>query len=201
MECQGHSWYNPCGDPCPETCGGKLSSCQELPCMETCECYPGFVLHEDHCILKSRCGSFCGGYHYPPRETVWGDHGCTQKCRCEAQMVKCSDSQCRRGEECAVREGIKDCYPTTFSRCSAFGHQHLVTFDGAHLELHGPCRYQFSALCDKSRDLTEFSVEIISRNQSVNDLSLTNSVVVRLRGAEILLSRGNTGRAKVRNMV
>lgn len=169
--------------------------------MEMCECNPGFVLHEDHCIPKDKCGSFCRGHYYPPNETIWGEDGCTQKCWCEKQTVKCSNGQCQHGEECSVRDGIKGCYPTGYSQCSAFGDQHYVTFDGGHFDFHGTCRYHLTGLCDKGRGLTEFSVDILSRNKGDKDVSLTKSVVVSVYETEILLSRENKGRAKVRNLI
>nr|DBA15730.1 TPA: hypothetical protein GDO54_003201 [Pyxicephalus adspersus] len=202
IECPENSWYNPCGDPCPETCAGLLSSCQEeLQCMETCECNFGFVLHKDNCIPKEQCGSFCNGHYYPPKEMVWGDDGCTQKCWCDTRLVQCLNDKCQDGEECAVRDGIKDCYPTSYSKCSVFGDLYYVSFDGAHFDFHGRCRYQLTALCDRNRGLTEFSVEVFNRKQGVNNVSYTTSVVASLYGVEILFSRENKGRVKLNGIL
>ncbi|KAM3923111.1 IgGFc-binding protein-like [Leptodactylus fuscus] len=202
IECPENSNYSPCGNPCPETCAGEPSFC-ELPCMETCECNLGFVLQEGKCIPKAECGHFCNGRYYPIGEEFWGDNGCKQKCACdpESNKVKCWNVVCQQGEECAVKHGIKDCYPLTYSQCTVFGDLHYVTFDNMWYTFHSSCTYLLSQLCNTSHGLTEFYIEISNKKRSVRDISFARSVLVGVYGVEILLNRKDPGKALVNGVL
>ncbi|XP_073426571.1 IgGFc-binding protein-like isoform X2 [Dendrobates tinctorius] len=202
IECPKNSHYSPCGNPCPETCAGRPSSC-ELACMETCECNSEFVLQEGICIPKKECGHFCNGRYYPTGEIFWGDNSCTQRCTCDSNSskVRCWKSECQVGEECVVKRGIKDCYPISQGQCVVFGDQHYVTFDNVDYTFRSTCAHQFSQLCDRSLGLTDFYIEISNSKRRVHDVSSTRSVLVRVYGAEILFSSKNLGRATVNGVL
>ncbi|XP_072011215.1 IgGFc-binding protein-like [Engystomops pustulosus] len=200
--CPENSHYSPCGNPCPETCAGQPSSC-DMQCMETCECNPGFVFSEGVCIPKTDCGHFCNGRYYPKGKEFWGDNGCQQRCTCDpdSSKVNCRYTECQHGEECAVKRGIRDCYPVNYSQCIAFGDLHYVTFDKMWFTLHSSCTYLLSQLCNKSLGLTEFSIEISNKKRGVHDVSFARSVLVRVYGAEILLNKKDPGKAMVNGVL
>ncbi|OCT73504.1 hypothetical protein XELAEV_18036482mg [Xenopus laevis] len=193
--CPQHSQYNSCGSACPATCMGKPSNCPR-PCVETCECHPGFVFSEGKCIPKARCGCVFRGRQYPPNKAFWADNNCKRKCMCNValQKVLCEDSGCRPGEKCSIKDGVLDCYPISYSYCSVFGDPHYRTFDGAHYDFQGTCRYQLTGLCDLNSGLTEFQVHVVNRNRGVQSASYTRAVWLRVYGTEIMLNRENPGR-------
>ncbi|OCT73505.1 hypothetical protein XELAEV_18036482mg [Xenopus laevis] len=200
--CPQHSQYNSCGSACPATCMGKPSNCPR-PCVETCECHPGFVFSEGKCIPKARCGCVFRGRQYPPNKAFWADNNCKRKCMCNValQKVLCEDSGCRPGEKCSIKDGVLDCYPISYSYCSVFGDPHYRTFDGAHYDFQGTCRYQLTGLCDLNSGLTEFQVHVVNRNRGVQSASYTRAVWLRVYGTEIMLNRENPGRVLINGLL
>ncbi|XP_075462268.1 IgGFc-binding protein-like isoform X2 [Ascaphus truei] len=192
LECPNNSRYKSCGRACPATCQDPeaSSNCPD-PCVETCQCNPGFVLIGGKCLPRESCGCFFEGRSYAPNETFWGDTVCRQRCVCNGQSrtVECKESPCRVGEVCTLKNGLRDCYPTTFGTCSAFGDPHYLTFDGVRYYFQGTCRYQLSALCDHNRGLTDFHVNVSNRNRGDLTVSYTASVYVTVYGTEIQISR------------
>ena len=68
LSCPSNSHYEPCADPCQETCSGKPSSCGG-PCSEACVCDPNYILSAGKCVRKNSCGcNHINGQYY---EVQW----------------------------------------------------------------------------------------------------------------------------------
>ncbi|XP_053546112.1 IgGFc-binding protein-like [Bombina bombina] len=192
FECPTNSTYNFCGSACPATCQDPTapSKCKE-PCVETCECDAGFVMIEGRCQPKENCGCFYEGRFLAPNESFWGDSFCKEKCFCNANThkVECKKMGCRPGEECAVKDGLQDCYATTYGTCTASGDPHYITYDGYHYNFQGTCQYKLSGLCKQSRGLTDFQVHVLNQNRGSLSVSYATAVNVTIYSIEIQVRR------------
>uniref|UniRef100_A0A8D2JLA8 VWFD domain-containing protein n=1 Tax=Varanus komodoensis TaxID=61221 RepID=A0A8D2JLA8_VARKO len=65
LPCGANSHYNPCASACPATCPSlpAPANCSK-PCVEDCECDPGFVLSGQRCVLPADCGCLAGDRYY-----------------------------------------------------------------------------------------------------------------------------------------
>lgn len=64
LSCPPNSHYEPCADPCQETCFGKPPSCSG-PCSESCVCDPSYVLSAGKCVKENMCGcNHTNGQYY-----------------------------------------------------------------------------------------------------------------------------------------
>ncbi|XP_056410372.1 IgGFc-binding protein-like [Hyla sarda] len=192
MDCPDNSTYNPCGSACPATCldPNAPSTCTE-PCLEVCECDPGFVMIEGECQPKKNCGCFYKGRSISPGDSFWDDPDCSRKCFCNpiTRKVECNNTKCSNGEKCLVIDGIQDCYPTKYKTCSASGDPHYVTFDDFHYDFQGSCQYLLSGLCMKRNDLSDFEVTVLNQNQGSLLVSYTTAVTFKIFGIEIQIRR------------
>lgn len=137
------------------------------------------------------CGCFYKGRSLGQGATFWDDPSCKKKCICdpETQKVKCSNTKCGTGQECLIKDGIQDCYPTKYSTCTGSGDPHYVTFDNFHYDFQGACDYQLSALCEPKNGLADFQVVI--RNDHLGSLlvSYTTAVTFKIFENEIQIRR------------
>ncbi|KAM9836548.1 zonadhesin-like [Aulostomus maculatus] len=110
LSCPPNSHYEPCANPCQETCSGNPPSCGG-PCSEGCVCDPGYVLSAGKCVQRSSCGcQHINGQYYEPGEEFYVED-CQLRCRCDAPFVTCRASECPPLHECKVQEGELGCYP------------------------------------------------------------------------------------------
>ncbi|XP_053307384.1 IgGFc-binding protein-like [Spea bombifrons] len=192
MECPADSTYKACGSACPATCEdpNAPSKCSE-PCIETCECNPGFVMIGGKCLPNDSCGCQHEGRFYAPNETFWADSQCKQKCVCNgaSHKVTCSKAGCRSGEECTVRNGLQDCYAIKYGTCSASGDPHYITYDGLHYNFQGTCEYLLSGLCNKKSGLADFQVTVRNENRGSRLVSYTAAVNFTIYDTEIQIRR------------
>ncbi|XP_077112444.1 IgGFc-binding protein-like [Ranitomeya variabilis] len=200
LQCPSDSSYQLCGKGCPATCEDKegLSDCLQ-PCVETCQCNPGFVLSEGKCIPKSNCGCSHNGFTYAANEAFWNDNTCQQRCVCNEKTLKveCKNSPCGPQEECAVKNGILNCYPRSYGVCTASGDPHYISFDGRKFDFQGTCVYQLTALCDKTRGLTDFEIWVRNQNRGNVRVSYTTGIHIKAYGLEIEASRQHPNKVMI----
>uniref|UniRef100_A0A670YXF1 VWFD domain-containing protein n=1 Tax=Pseudonaja textilis TaxID=8673 RepID=A0A670YXF1_PSETE len=166
--CPDHSQHMACGTACPATCNNPDAPKKcHLPCMETCQCKPGYVLDGGKCIPKEQCGCIYHGQIYAPNEQFWGDQQCHLQCVCNPRdrKVACHRTTCREGEGCHVINGVRKCHPTVYGTCTTLGQLHYITFDGLHFDFSGTCVYRLAELCYKIANLTQFQVLVQHQGQ------------------------------------
>ncbi|XP_059711973.1 IgGFc-binding protein-like [Haemorhous mexicanus] len=111
MSCPPNSKYNSCMSACPASCNDLTSPSEcESPCVEGCECLPGYVLSGFDCVPYKECGCTYLNKYYQIGEIFTTDD-CSQKCQCtESSTVFCSDEVCGSGEICGISNYSRGCY-------------------------------------------------------------------------------------------
>ncbi|XP_053122699.1 IgGFc-binding protein-like [Hemicordylus capensis] len=205
LPCPENSQYKACGPPCPATCNGEAgpTNCSSLPCVETCQCNEGFVLNAGKCIPSTSCGCIFEGKLFSPGEQFWGDDSCTRRCTCdrETKRVACQAARCRSGEQCKVQDGLQNCYPTSFTSCSASGGLHYLSFDGKRFDFQGNCVYQFTGLREKRNDLEDFLVLVQNDHQGSQSVPFLQRVEISIYGTAIVKSREQPGKVLVNGLL
>lgn len=62
--CPTNSVYKSCTSSCPPTCADHVGEACHEPCVEGCECEPGFLLEGTQCIPEEECGCYDDGIYY-----------------------------------------------------------------------------------------------------------------------------------------
>ena len=68
ISCPDDFVYDPCGSPCPRSCGDDAiqGNCTEENCIETCRCPEGQILDGNRCVEPDGCGcSLDNGLYLP----------------------------------------------------------------------------------------------------------------------------------------
>ncbi|XP_068425896.1 IgGFc-binding protein-like [Clinocottus analis] len=196
-----YSHYEVCGSPCPASC--MFPDIEKLckgPCVEGCRCDKGLVLSGDRCVPLHSCGCQYQGRYYPSDITFWGDNTCTTKCECIKGEAKCKPVMCRKTEHCALKGGVRDCYPTSYATCQGSGDPHYRGFDGQRFDFQGTCTYTLSKLTKvKYQDLEPFQVLVQNENRGRNKaVAYTKSVSLTVFGnITVSMSRASAGRMLV----
>ncbi|XP_044291194.1 IgGFc-binding protein [Varanus komodoensis] len=205
LSCPENSQYMLCGSACPATCNNQAlpPDCNSSQCMETCECNEGFVLDAGQCIPQAACGCLFEDRLLSPNEQFWGDSTCTRHCICDprSRQVQCQPASCKDGQQCKVENGLQDCYPTDYAKCSAFGYSHYHSFDGQSFNFQGTCLYTLTGLSKKSQGLIDFQVLVQNAGQVGGPISLNKLVKVQVYGLEILVSWAYRGRVMVNGLL
>uniref|UniRef100_A0A8C9YAT7 VWFD domain-containing protein n=1 Tax=Sander lucioperca TaxID=283035 RepID=A0A8C9YAT7_SANLU len=185
LSCPAGSHYEACGSPCPASCVAPDSEklCKG-PCVEGCSCNPGMVLSGDRCVPQSSCGCTYQDRYYPADTTFWGDNTCTTRCKCLNGKAKCTSVTCKKNELCALKGGVRDCYPTSYATCEGSGDPHYQSFDKWRFDFQGTCTYVLSQLTKGSyQDLEPFQVLVQNENRGSNKaVAYTKSVSLTVFG-------------------
>ncbi|XP_059575337.1 IgGFc-binding protein [Alligator mississippiensis] len=194
LPCPANSHYEVCGSACPATCSDRTgpSSCKK-PCVETCQCNDGYILHAGECIPVESCGCYYHDHYYKPNETFWSDDKCHTQCRCERSqdmhMVVCKKSRCKGGQKCVVVDGVRGCHALKYSICIGTGDPHYTTFDGKKFDFMGSCIYQLAGTCSPNPKLVPFTVKVENNNRGNNLVSFTKVVTLEVYNLTISLSQ------------
>ncbi|XP_026578053.1 zonadhesin-like, partial [Pseudonaja textilis] len=111
LQCPPHSRYNPCMSACPPSCSDLAApaSCSS-PCLEGCECEPGYVLSGYDCVPFRDCGcSFLGKYYKAGDRFMAED--CSQNCVCrDSSSLSCQEAGCPQDHRCGIFNFTRGCY-------------------------------------------------------------------------------------------
>ncbi|KAL7840269.1 hypothetical protein AOLI_G00255920 [Acnodon oligacanthus] len=205
MQCPENSHYEACATACAASCGDRdaPAKCKQ-PCVEGCQCNPGFVLSGDKCVPLKECGCTYEGRYYPPADTFWGDKACTKKCSCNSQtgQVTCTTTKCTASQVCDLRNGVRDCYPLSYGQCQGSGDPHYRTFDGKTFDFQGTCTYYLSKLVNTAdASLVPYEVLVKNENRGMNKaVSFTKTVEIKIYGYTIILSKDSYGKVMVNGL-
>ncbi|TRZ04176.1 hypothetical protein DNTS_007800 [Danionella cerebrum] len=203
--CPSNMHYEACGTSCAPTCADRdvPDECP-LPCAEGCQCNPGFLLNGHECVPMKKCVCTYNGLYYLPDQTFWGQKQCTEKCMCNSQTgkVECTPTTCKNPLLCGKRNGVKDCYPLTYSTCQGTGDPHYRTFDGKAFDFQGTCTYYLSKLLSAANSsLTPFEVLVKNENRGRNmAVAFTKIVTLTVYGYTIVLSKDSPRQVKVNDL-
>ncbi|TRZ04178.1 hypothetical protein DNTS_007800 [Danionella cerebrum] len=202
LDCPNNMHYEPCGTACAASCADR-NECP-LPCAEGCQCNPGFLLNGHECVPMKKCVCTYNGLYYLPDQTFWGQKQCTEKCMCNSQTgkVECTPTTCKNPLLCGKRNGVKDCYPLTYSTCQGTGDPHYRTFDGKAFDFQGTCTYYLSKLLSAANSsLTPFEVLVKNENRGRNmAVAFTKIVTLTVYGYTIVLSKDSPRQVKVNDL-
>ncbi|XP_043936388.1 IgGFc-binding protein-like [Protopterus annectens] len=192
MDCGPNSHYEACGNACPASCSDRKapSTCTD-PCVETCTCDSGYVLSAGKCVATESCGCTYQGRYYNPNEEFWQDDNCRIRCRCDPKlgMVVCVDNECKSNEKCDIVNGVQNCYPISYSTCSASGDPHYITFDNLRFDFQGTCIYLFIGVSSKDPTLTPFEVKVQNDNRGNKVVSFSKTVFINVYNTTITISK------------
>ncbi|KAI2664492.1 IgGFc-binding protein [Labeo rohita] len=203
LDCPVNMHYEACGTACAASCADQNAPNKcTVPCVEGCQCNAGFVRSGDECIPVKNCGCTYKDRYYPAEQTFWGNQKCTEKCVCKNGKVDCTAAKCKKSEACDTRNGVRDCYPTSYSTCQAAGDPHYRTFDGKAFDFQGTCTYYLSKLINTADpSLVPFEVLVKNENRGRNmAVSFTKTVSLTVYGHTIVLSKDDPGKVKVNNL-
>ncbi|XP_032905509.1 alpha-tectorin [Amblyraja radiata] len=188
ITCPANSHYESCVSVCQPRCSTfKIHQDCNHYCVEGCQCNDGFLLNGRTCILPQDCGCVAEDKYYEAGQFFWNTN-CSKHCRCMGRnMVQCDSRQCKSGELCSLRNGIRGCYSSKSSHCIAAGGGIFQTFDGAFLRFPAACSFVLSTICHKLPDIS-FQLIINFDKWSMPNMTLISPVYLYINEEQILIS-------------
>ncbi|XP_068097892.1 IgGFc-binding protein-like [Hyperolius riggenbachi] len=204
MACSDNSHYEYCGSACPAACFDRNAPdrCTDA-CVETCQCNDGYILSAGSCIDVRSCGCRYNGVYYQANQEFWSDDRCSVLCKCDPNVgiVVCTESKCKDTERCMLRNGVRDCYPVSYSTCVSSGDPHYTTYDGQKYNFMGTCVYMLTGLCTEDPYLTPFLVTVQNEKRGGKSVSYTKSITMEAYNHTITLTRDYPHRVVVDGVV
>ncbi|NXP47796.1 FCGBP protein, partial [Heliornis fulica] len=196
LTCPPNQHYELCGPSCPPTCLGQseAEACEgPSRCSEGCFCSQGFLRSGGHCVPLPHCGCVHEGLYYQAGAEFYTHPLCALRCSCEGGgKVTCHPGGCAGGLACAVRDGVRGCYPEDCGRCQVLGEVSSSTFDGRPVFFDGTCAHTTLAEAvaggDGEDEVVPFVVEM--EKESGKDGRSLRKLVVTVRGVAIALAEG-----------
>uniref|UniRef100_H2YSU5 VWFD domain-containing protein n=1 Tax=Ciona savignyi TaxID=51511 RepID=H2YSU5_CIOSA len=151
LVCPANSKSTSCVSECENTCTNQNAAvgCVNLsPCVEGCQCDPGFFKSGTECVKLTSCGCQTDGRYYKSGE-YFHKTGCTELCECVNQNLYCEPISCSEDEICKVNEkGVLGCQPKQFASCKVWGDGFYSTYDQRptydQFNFGGTCQYCLS---------------------------------------------------------
>ncbi|XP_060098771.1 uncharacterized protein LOC132574434 [Heteronotia binoei] len=111
QQCPRNSRYSLCVPACPASCSDLAAPGEcESPCLDGCECLPGYVLSGFDCVPYSQCGYAFGGIYYKAGESAMNED-CSQVCTCpDSSGLSCSKVACAADQICTIVNFTRGCY-------------------------------------------------------------------------------------------
>ncbi|XP_067322389.1 IgGFc-binding protein-like [Anolis sagrei] len=165
LQCPPNSKYSACMSACPASCSDLAAPAEcDTPCLEGCECLPGYVLSGFECVPFRECGCSFLGRYYQAAETFMTED-CGQTCLCtNSSRVSCSRTACAHGELCTVVNFVRGCYtdgPCLSSPCLNGG---VCAEDSSPKGFHCRCSQAYHGnYCEIETNVIEKQTEDYSR--------------------------------------
>ncbi|XP_054637554.1 IgGFc-binding protein isoform X2 [Dunckerocampus dactyliophorus] len=165
MTCPMNSHYELCGPRCPVVCAGlsSLTSCTGV-CEEGCQCDPGYILSDGHCVLVADCGCLNEGQYHPAG--YFYDGKSCQICHCYERKLSCTPSPCRPRNGLTSLADLFHQQPRQYGVCEVFAGVGYVTFDGLVIPHYGNCTYLVS---DRSPKALYGHTVLLSFEKTISD--------------------------------
>uniref|UniRef100_A0A4W6D022 VWFD domain-containing protein n=1 Tax=Lates calcarifer TaxID=8187 RepID=A0A4W6D022_LATCA len=151
------------------------------------------------CVPHSKCGCLHQGSYYLPKENLWVDEQCQEKCVCQpkSKKIMCAQSHCQNGEVCKVLNGVLGCHMDGSGVCIARGDPHYTTFDGRNFDVYGNCSYLLTSHCPTWGDMEDFTVEVQNQMKDATNVSIRHVKMV-VSGYSIEMSNDWRNKVEVR---
>ncbi|XP_054838618.1 IgGFc-binding protein-like [Eublepharis macularius] len=111
LPCPRNSQYSACAPVCPPSCSDLAAPAEcSGPCLEGCECLPGYVFSGFECVPFSECGCTFQERYYKAGESFMTED-CRQFCTCtDSSSIHCSVVTCAPSELCMPVNATRGCY-------------------------------------------------------------------------------------------
>ncbi|NXJ01596.1 FCGBP protein, partial [Psophia crepitans] len=160
-------------------------------CAEGCFCDRGFLQSGDRCVPLPQCGCSHEGRYYQAGQTFYSNPRCDERCACQASgELQCRPGGCAASEACAVRDGVRGCYPRECGRCQVLGAVSYSTFDGRSVYFAGTCAYALAAaeVADPGDSVVPFVVRM--EKESGKEGPVIRRLLVTVHGVTVAMARG-----------